>query len=109
YYFTLPSYYVLVMRSFVTLEGIAFAADPDFNMYTTSSPFALRRLLLPRTKTGKELLEQTLIERKETGPRLRLLSLLQGRLMYGKRSSKQNASGTARLLGIQPSARVRGV
>lgn len=93
YYFTLPSYYVLVMRSFVTLEGIAFAADPDFNMYTTSSPFALRRLLMPRTTTGRKLLEERLVERQESGLRLRLLSLLQGRLMYGKRS-KQDATGT---------------
>lgn len=95
YYFTLPSYYVLVMRSFVTLEGIAFAADPDFNMYTTSSPFALRRLLMPRTATGRKLLEETLVERQESGLRLRLWSLLKGRLIYGKRSSKeQDPTGT---------------
>ncbi|CAE7318086.1 unnamed protein product [Symbiodinium sp. CCMP2456] len=94
YYFTLPSYYVLVMRSFVTLEGIAFAADPDFNMYTTSSPFALRRLLMPRTATGRKLLEETLVERQESGLRLRLWSLLQGRLVYGKRSSKEDPTGT---------------
>eukprot|EP00913_Durusdinium_trenchii_P035181 g32912.t1 len=62
YYFTLPSYYILVMRSFVTLEGIAFAADPDFNMYTTSSPYAFRRLLTPRTHDGKQLLKQTILE-----------------------------------------------
>lgn len=29
YYFTIPSYYILVMRSFVTLEGIALSADDD--------------------------------------------------------------------------------
>ena len=29
YYFTIPSYYILVMRAFVTLEGIALSADAD--------------------------------------------------------------------------------
>ena len=29
YYFTIPSYYILVMRAFVTLEGIALSADDD--------------------------------------------------------------------------------
>jgi len=34
YYFTIPSYYILVMRAFVTLEGIALSADDgEFNMY----------------------------------------------------------------------------
>lgn len=88
YYFTLPSYYILVMRSFVTLEGIAFAADPDFNMYTTSSPYAFRRLLSPRTDDGKKLLKQTVLEDVSSRQRLRLFSLLQGSLISGKRQSK---------------------
>lgn len=88
YYFTLPSYYILVMRSFVTLEGIAFAADPDFNMYTTSSPYAFRRLLTPRTDDGKKLLKQTVLEDVSSRQRLRLFSLLQGSLISGKRQSK---------------------
>jgi len=88
YYFTLPSYYILVMRSFVTLEGIAFAADPDFNMYTTSSPYAFRRLLTPRTDDGKKLLKQTVLEGVTSSQRLRLFSLLEGSLISGKRPSK---------------------
>ena len=38
YYFVIPSYYILVMRSFVTLEGIALSADDDFNMYARGHP-----------------------------------------------------------------------
>ncbi|CAK9054627.1 Uncharacterized protein sll0005, partial [Durusdinium trenchii] len=94
YYFTLPSYYILVMRSFVTLEGIAFAADPDFNMYTTSSPYAFRRLLTPRTHDGKQLLKQTILEEAPSGRRLRLFSLLRGSLISGKRRSESKDSAS---------------
>ena len=39
YYFTIPSYYILVMRAFVTLEEIALANDGDeFNMYEATAP-----------------------------------------------------------------------
>ena len=57
YYFTIPSYYILVMRAFVTLEGIALANDGDeFNMYEATAPYARRTLLTPRTAGGRALL-----------------------------------------------------
>ena len=56
YYFVIPSYYILVMRSFVTLEGIALSADDDFNMYEATAPYALRKLLTPQTAGGRALL-----------------------------------------------------
>ncbi|CAE8680965.1 unnamed protein product, partial [Polarella glacialis] len=97
YYFSLPSYYILVMRSFVTLEGIAFGADPDFNMYTTTYPFALRRILTPRTHEGKALLRKVLLLKEEEasagGPRLRLMALLEER--GPARSVRQNKDGQA--------------
>ena len=42
YYFTIPSYYILVMRAFVTLEGIALSTDDQgsFNMYSATAPYA---------------------------------------------------------------------
>eukprot|EP00971_Amphidinium_carterae_P097576 1930772-Amphidinium_carterae.1 len=61
YYFRIPSYYMLVMRSFVTLEGIACGSDSDFNMYKTSYPYALRRLLTPKSREGKLLLRKALL------------------------------------------------
>merc|ERR1719359_831424 len=62
YYFTIPSYYILVMRSFVTLEGIALSADDDgsFNMYEATAPYARRKLLTPRTSGGRALLKAAL-------------------------------------------------
>ena len=56
YYFTLPSYYVLVMRAFVTLEGIALTADDGFNMYSATAPYAAKKLLTPQTAGGRALL-----------------------------------------------------
>ncbi|CAJ1406498.1 unnamed protein product [Effrenium voratum] len=108
YYFTLPSYYILVMRSFVTLEGIAFGADPDFNMYTTSSPYAFRRLLTPRTPEGKKLLEQTILEpvKDGAGRKLRLLTLLQGSLISGKSRAQQASAKEAARLATKTVAEV---
>ena len=65
YYFTIPSYYVLVMRAFVTLEGIALSADDDssFNMYQATAPYARRKLLTPQTQGGRALLKAALLSR----------------------------------------------
>jgi len=65
YYFTIPSYYILVMRAFVTLEGIALSADDDesFNMYEATAPYARRKLLTPQTKGGRALLKAALLSR----------------------------------------------
>ena len=62
YYFTIPSYYILVMRAFVTLEGIALSAEDDgsFNMYAATAPYARRKLLTPRTQGGRALLKAAL-------------------------------------------------
>ena len=38
YKFLTPPYIVLLVRTFLTLEGIAAKADPDFNIYTASLP-----------------------------------------------------------------------
>ena len=63
YYFVIPSYYILVMRSFVTLEGIALSADDDdsFNMYEATAPYARRKLLTPQTQGGRALLKAALL------------------------------------------------
>ena len=62
YYFTIPSYYILVMRAFVTLEGIALSADEQgsFNMYSVTAPYARRKLFTPKTKVGRTLLRTAL-------------------------------------------------
>lgn len=93
YYFTLPSYYVLVMRSFVTLEGIAFAADPSFNMYESAYPFALQRMLRPRTALGRRLLRDAFLTEPEG--RLKLLWLLEERGGRTGRGAGRSTAATA--------------
>ncbi|KAH8065775.1 hypothetical protein JL722_158 [Aureococcus anophagefferens] len=40
-----PPYVLLLVRTFLTLEGIAAEVDPNFNIYEMSLPWAWRRLL----------------------------------------------------------------
>eukprot|EP00928_Gymnodinium_smaydae_P013213 TRINITY_DN14832_c0_g1_i1.p1 TRINITY_DN14832_c0_g1~~TRINITY_DN14832_c0_g1_i1.p1 ORF type:complete len:528 (+),score=114.85 TRINITY_DN14832_c0_g1_i1:145-1728(+) len=42
--FSLPDYYVALARALVTLEGIALAADCDFDIFKAAFPAALRHL-----------------------------------------------------------------
>ncbi|MGJ3250092.1 MAG: ABC1 kinase family protein [Elainellaceae cyanobacterium] len=45
YPFRVPAYYALIIRSLVTLEGIAINADPDFKVLSKAYPYVARRLL----------------------------------------------------------------
>ena len=58
---TLPPYYLVVLRSLATLEGIALEADPDFSIFHTALPFAVRRTLAPLTGHGQESLRRMLL------------------------------------------------
>lgn len=59
--FTCPPYYILVMRSFVTLEGVAAKADPNFNIYQSALPYALRRALTPTTPYAQHALREAML------------------------------------------------
>ncbi|MEB3354488.1 MAG: AarF/UbiB family protein, partial [Cyanobacteriota bacterium] len=43
--FRVPPYYALIIRSLVTLEGIALSVDPDFKILGAASPYFARRLM----------------------------------------------------------------
>lgn len=45
YPFRVPAYYALIIRSLVTLEGIAINADPDFKVLSKAYPYVAKRLL----------------------------------------------------------------
>ena len=47
-----PPYVVLLIRTFLTLEGIAAKVDPDFNIYEISMPWAVKRSLSPQSAEG---------------------------------------------------------
>ncbi len=43
--FTVPAYYALIIRSMVTLEGIAIGIDPEFKVLSKAYPYIAKRLL----------------------------------------------------------------
>ncbi len=45
YPFRVPAYYALIIRSLVTLEGIAINVDPEFKVLSKAYPYIAKRLL----------------------------------------------------------------
>lgn len=60
--FRVPAYYALIIRSMVTLEGIAIGIDPNFKVLSKAYPYVAKRLLIdpaPELRTSlKDLLFQ---------------------------------------------------
>jgi len=44
--FQVPAYYALIIRSLVTLEGIAIGIDPEFKVLSKAYPYIAKRLLV---------------------------------------------------------------
>ena len=59
--FLTPPYIILLIRTFLTLEGIAEKADPNFNIYTASLPYAIRRAMAPSTPEGQKAMRETFL------------------------------------------------
>ena len=59
--FLTPPYIILLIRTFLTLEGIAEKADPDFNIYTAALPYAIRRAMAPSTPEGQIAMRNTFL------------------------------------------------
>jgi predicted unusual protein kinase regulating ubiquinone biosynthesis (AarF/ABC1/UbiB family) len=57
-----PPYVLLLIRTFLTLEGIAAKLDPDFNIYEMAMPWAVRRSLSPSTQKGIEVFRSTILQ-----------------------------------------------
>ena len=58
YPFRVPAYYALIIRSLVTLEGIAINLDPNFKVLSVAYPYVAGRLLSdPSTELRKTLRE----------------------------------------------------
>ena len=81
YKFLTPPYIVLLVRTFLTLEGIAAKADPDFNIYTASLPYAIRRAMAPATPEGRRLMRDAFINEHDNSVRWdRVAELLRNEL-----------------------------
>jgi hypothetical protein len=56
-----PPYIILLIRTFLTLEGMANKVDPNFNIYEAALPWAIQRGISPSTPAGATALRGTLL------------------------------------------------
>jgi len=73
-----PPYVLLLIRTFLTLEGIAGRVDPEFNIYEMAMPWAIRRSLSPSTMEGIKALRATLLTQDDKIQWTRFLEVVEG-------------------------------
>ena len=59
--FLLPPYFPLVVRSVVSLEGVALLVDPSFKLISAGMPIVLHQLLSDRRPAALSLLRELLL------------------------------------------------
>lgn len=62
YPFRVPAYYALIIRSLVTLEGIAIHIDPNFKVLSAAYPYVSQRLLTDPAPELRESLQDLLFK-----------------------------------------------
>lgn len=62
--FRLPPYYALIIRSLITLEGIALSVDPNFKILGAAYPYFARRLMEDEDPMLRNSLKEMLFEEK---------------------------------------------
>jgi predicted unusual protein kinase regulating ubiquinone biosynthesis (AarF/ABC1/UbiB family) len=60
YPFEVPAYYAMIIRSLVTLEGIALLVDPNFKVLSLAYPYVANRILTDRTPELRDALKDLL-------------------------------------------------
>ena len=60
--FRVPPYYALIIRSLVTLEGIALSVDPDFKILGAAYPYFAQRLMEDPDPQLRQSLKEMLFE-----------------------------------------------
>ena len=63
--FKLPPYYALIIRSLLTLEGIALSVDPNFKILGAAYPYFARRLMEDPDPQLRESLKEMLFDKKK--------------------------------------------
>ncbi len=63
--FQLPPYYALIIRSLLTLEGIALSVDPNFKILGAAYPYFARRLMEDPDPQLRESLKEMLFDKKQ--------------------------------------------
>ncbi|MEM1238391.1 MAG: AarF/ABC1/UbiB kinase family protein [Cyanobacteria bacterium P01_H01_bin.26] len=62
YPFRVPAYYALIIRSLVTLDGIAISVDPDFKVLSKAYPYVAKRLLSDPSPELRQSLQELLFK-----------------------------------------------
>jgi predicted unusual protein kinase regulating ubiquinone biosynthesis (AarF/ABC1/UbiB family) len=60
--FRVPAYYALIIRSMVTLEGIAIGIDPHFKVLSKAYPYIAKRLLTDQSEELRTSLKELLFQ-----------------------------------------------
>ncbi|WP_267384031.1 ABC1 kinase family protein [Cyanobacterium sp. uoEpiScrs1] len=60
--FRVPAYYALIIRSMVTLEGIAIGIDPNFKVLSKAYPYVAKRLLTDPSQELRTSLKNLLFQ-----------------------------------------------
>ena len=89
YPFRVPAYFALIIRSLVTLEGIAINVDPDFKVLGEAYPYIAKRLLTDPAPELRNSLKELLF--KEESFRW---NRLEGLLKNAKGSMEYDISGS---------------
>jgi len=99
-----PPYVLLLIRTFLTLEGIAGRVDPDFNIYEMAMPWAVRRSLSPATVDGIATLRSTLLTEDNKIQWSRLLEMVEeaGSSASQEEKTKEKDSLTAESQSLPP-------
>lgn len=62
YPFRVPAYYALIIRSLVTLDGIAISVDPNFKVLSKAYPYVAKRLLTDPSPELRQSLQELLFK-----------------------------------------------
>jgi len=73
--FSIPSYFALIARAVVTLEGVALQGDPDYGLVMEAYPFVARKLLSEDRPVTQRALQEVLYA-KDGGLQTQRLSVL---------------------------------
>lgn len=64
YHCRMPPYYVLVLRSLASLEGLAVAADPTFKTFEAAYPYVVQKLLVDNSAATRRILYSVVFNRR---------------------------------------------
>ncbi|XP_075502798.1 uncharacterized protein LOC142540491 isoform X2 [Primulina tabacum] len=64
YHCRMPPYFILVLRSLASLEGLATAADPTFKTFEAACPFVVQKLLVDDSPPARRVLHSVVFNRR---------------------------------------------